>query len=231
MYSPLFYKKMQDEQKKILQENFKFYKGLSLKRQRIFEHRVKRFIDHHEFIGKEDLVITQKMLLLIAGTAIMLSFGFKHYLYALFTTILVYPEDYYSSITHKQHKGETNPAYGVVVFSWEDFKAGLAIENDNIHLGLHEFTHALHFSFEFKKSQEGRRFLTNFQKILYYLKDRSVQRKLIDTGYIRSYAFENQYEFLAVLVEHFFETPEQFKKELPTIFGLMLEVLQLNKLY
>ena len=57
-----------------------------------------------------------------------------------------------------------------------------------------------------------------------------MQKELIKTGYIRAYAFENQYEFLAVLVEHFFETPERFKLEHPTIYGLMLELLQLNKI-
>jgi len=217
-------------QQEILRANYTFYTNLSDKNRRVFEHRVVKFVQQHRFIGKGGLQVTSKMELLIAGTAIMLSFGYSDYLYDLFTTIIIYPKDYYSTITHQHHKGETNPRFGVLVFSWEDFKAGLAIENDNLHLGLHEFTHALHFSYKHTRSRQGVRFLSNFDKILAYLTRASVQKKLIESGYIRSYAFENQYEFLAVLVEHFFETPEKFKREHPTIFGLMLQLLQLKKI-
>lgn len=216
-------------QKEFLKENYIFYKNLSTKNQRLFEHRVLKFIEHHHFVGKDSFQITQKIELLIAGTAIMLSFGFSEYLYSLFSTIIIYPKDYYSAETEQNHKGETNPRFGVVVFSWEHFKAGLAIEDDNLHLGLHEFTHALHFSYKHTRTRQGIRFLNNFDKILSYLKETSVQKKLVKTGYIRSYAFENQYEFLAVLVEHFFETPEKFKLEHLKIFKLMLELLQIRK--
>ncbi len=226
---PFFYKKLADSYRRILYENFRFYNHLSNRGRKLFDHRVVQFMRHHEFVGHEGLVVTDKMKILISGTGIMLSFGFSEYLYALFKTIIIYPENYYSNQTHTQNKGEANPKFGVVVFSWEDFKAGLAIEDDNIHLGIHEFCHALHFTFKYKRSIEGEEFIENYQHLLTYLEDKSVQRKILDSGYIRDYAFENQYEFLAVLLEHLFETPADFQKTLPIIYRLLLKLMKLEK--
>lgn len=228
MFFSFFYKKLPKDSQAIIQETCSFHNRLSKKNKQIFEHRVVRFIEHHEFVGREGIQVSTKMKLLVAGTAIKLSFGFNEYLYPLFSSILIYPKNYYSALTKKRHKGETNPQFGVVVFSWEDFKAGISVEDDNLNLGLHEFTHALHFSFEYGNSNEGQVFTENFESILTYLTKKSVQKNLIETGYIRSYAFENKYEFLAVLVEHFFETPQKFDKEHPIIYKLMVELLRVK---
>ncbi len=229
MRYPLFYKKLPPEQRQLLMGNFKFYKNLSVVGRKLFDHRVVQFLNHHQFVGYEDLQVTERMKLLISGTGIMLSFGFSNYLYALFKTILIYPDNYYSNVTETQNKGEANPKFGVVVFSWKDFEAGLAIEDDNLHLGLHEFCHALHFSFKFKHSSEGQEFIKNYQKLLKHLENKEIQSQLIHSGYIREYAFENQYEFLAVLIEHLFETPNKFRKELPVIYLLLLKLFKLEK--
>jgi Mlc titration factor MtfA (ptsG expression regulator) len=165
---------------------------------------------------------------LIAASAIKVSFGYRNYLFSIVDTIIVYPKDYFSNITNQQHKGETNPRYKTVVFSWKDFKEGLKIENDNLNLGLHEFTHAMQFSFKHNQSSSSRYFKRNYNNLLYFLEDKNEQNKLIDSGYIREYAFENQYEFLAVLVEHYFETPKEFKAKLPEIFEYMSRILNIE---
>ncbi|WP_410603855.1 zinc-dependent peptidase, partial [Bacillus sp. SIMBA_008] len=36
--------------------------------------------------------------------------------------------------------------------------------------------------------------------------------------YFREYAYTNKFEFLAVILEHFFETPEIFKREFPELY-------------
>jgi Mlc titration factor MtfA (ptsG expression regulator) len=225
----IFQKNMQDSHKLILHQNNIFYRKLSPEEKEKFEFRVLKFINHHQFIGKEDFKVNEKTKLLIAGTAIMLSFGFREFLFSLFPTIIIYPTNYYSPQTKTLNKGETNPQFGIIVFSWEDFKAGIIIENDNRHLGLHEFTHALHFGYQYDITFEGNRFLRIFKKILLHLEETSIQKKLIEKGYIRGYAFENQYEFLAVLIEHFFETPKKFKEEHPVIYKLIKKLLKYKK--
>lgn len=230
MRKPIFYKKLPNLQLDILLENSTFYQKLNDKNKKLFEHRIVKFIERHSFIEKEGMIVTEKVKLLIASSAIMLSFGFDNYLYDLFDTIIVYPENYFSTLTNERHLGETNPRLGVIVFSWDDFKAGVAIENDNLHLGLHEFTHALYFSFKHHQTNESDSFLYRFNKILSYIENTVIQKDLIQRAYIREYAFTNQYEFLAVLVEHFFETPGEFMQTHPKIFTMLKKLLRLDKI-
>ena len=72
--------------------------------------------------------------------------------------------------------------------------------------------------------------MKKFKELLTILKDRKLQRKIVNSGYLRQYGFSNEYEFLAVLVEHFFETPEEFKEKLPEIYKIVRQMLNLDTL-
>ncbi len=212
----------------LITRHFTFYKLLSEADKRRFEHRVKKFIDKHEFVGRDGVKVTEKMRILISSTAIMLTFGMSRYLLSEFDTIIIYPKDYFSQVTKQQHKGETNPKYRTIVFSWDDFMEGIKVENDNLNLGIHELTHALHFTFKRRKSVTAINFMKRFKQLLNILKDRKLQRKIVASGYLRSYGFRNEYEFLAVLVEHFFETPEEFNEKLPEVYKMVRLMLNLD---
>ncbi|AXG69880.1 protein MtfA [Kordia sp. SMS9] len=223
----LFSDKFTERQRMLVAKEIPFYTKLNLKEKRVFEHRVLSFINAHTFVGREDLLVTERMQLLIAATAVMITFGFRRYLLSRFETILVYPQHYFSNITQQYHKGEANPKYKTLVFSWEDFEEGIKIEDDNLNLGIHELTHALHFSFLTESSYNARMFLRHYKLLLASLIDKDAQKRLIKINYLRDYAFENQYEFLSVLIEHFFETPEEFRAKLPNIYNrvkLMLNI-------
>ncbi|MFK7750316.1 MAG: zinc-dependent peptidase [Kordia sp.] len=224
----LFANLFTERQRVVVAEELPFYTKLTPKEKRIFEHRVLRFIRYHTFVGRENLFVTERMQLLIASTAIMITFGFGRYLLSRFETILVYPEHYFSNITQQYHKGEANPKYRTLVFSWEDFEEGIKIQDDNLNLGIHELTHALHFSFLTEKSYNARLFLKHYKLLLASLTDTAAQKRLIRIGYLRDYAFENQYEFLSVLIEHFFETPEEFKAKLPNIYNRVKLMLNMD---
>lgn len=223
----LFPNTFTEEQRLIVTNEVSFYRKLSSNEQRLFEHRVLRFIQYHTFVGREELIITERMKLLIASTAIMITFGLNRYLLSRFETILVYPSHYLSNVTKQFHKGEANPKYKTLVFSWKDFQEGIKIEDDNLNLGIHELTHALHFSFLTEKSYCAKQFLKNYQILLFSLTDKVAQKRLIKMNYLREYAFENQYEFLSVLIEHFFETPEEFREKLPDIYDRVKRMLNM----
>lgn len=224
----LFPKRFKDYEKELIIKELSFYNKLSEKDKVYFEHRVLRFIEEHEFVGREGLVITEKMKFLVAAVAVKVTFGFRRYLFSNFKTILIFPEHYFSNLTKQYHKGEANPKYKTIVFSWDDFKEGIKIENDNLNLGIHEFTHAMHFSFLSEKSYSATHFLEHYRILLKFLEDKAEQKKLIQAKYLRAYGYENQYEFLAVLVEHFFETPEEFKTKLPEIYTMVKKMLNIN---
>ena len=82
------------------------------------------------------------MKALIAGSAIQLTFGYPDVDFGHFWRILIYPDNYYSTITHRYHKGEVN-IKGIIVLSWKSFKEGFADSTDGRNLGFHEMAHAL----------------------------------------------------------------------------------------
>lgn len=188
------------------------------------------FIEQHDFIGRAGVEITERVKILLASIAISISFGYREYLFSKLDRVIVYPKDYFSLINQEQHKGETNPRYKTLVLSWKHFEEGIKMEHDNLNLGIHEFTHALHFSFLSSSGRSARYFKKHYRAILKYLEDPKERKKLIDSNYLRAYAFENQYEFLAVLVEHFFETEAEFKRKLPTLHLKVEKLLRYSSL-
>lgn len=219
-------KKLTETQRSILVNHLPFYKKLSQKQQQYFEHRVVSFIEKVVFIGKDNLVVNERMKILVAATAIMLTFGFRRYLLSIIKTVLMYPKPFYSQANETYHKGETNPKYGAIVFSWEDFERGYAIGNDNLNLGIHEFGHAIHINAAITKDISSLLFNRGFNRLTSYLKhNEDVRQQLIASKYFRSYAFTNQFEFFAVLLENFIETPSEFKAQFPVLYNHMRDML------
>lgn len=225
----LFPNRFNSIQRTLISSNSQFYSNLTLANKKYFEHRVLNFIESFEFVSRDGVEITEEIKLLIATSAIKLTFGFKHYIFSSINTIIVYPKDYFSPFGNQQHKGETNPRYKVIVFSLQDFKEGIKIVDDNLNLGLHEFTHAMHFSFLSTSNSSSNHFKKHYSKLLEFMEDKEEQQKLVNAGYLREYAFENQFEFLAVLVEHFFETPNKFELKLPELFNKIKQLLNYSK--
>lgn len=211
-----------------LQKHSSFYSKLRPKYQLFFQHRVQSFLERYEFIPREDLQLTQEMKIMMAATAIQLTFGMRTYLMATFQHIVVYPDIYQSTVTYNWHKGEFNPRMKAIAFSWKHFEEGFQSDNDNINLGFHEFAHALNMHGLKSKDASASHFAWLYKKMMRYLENPMIQKKLVASDYFRIYAYSNQYEFFAVLVEHFFETPEQFKKEFPVLFEKIKSMINYN---
>ena len=218
--------KLSQVQFEILKNENSFFRKLSLRHQRQFEHRVSKFIQTNTFIGKQNLIVTDDMKVAIAATATMLSFGFKKYQLDLLDTVIIYPKAYYSQINKSFHKGEVNPHLKTIVFSWEDFQQGYDIGDDNLNLGIHEFGHAIHLNASKNNDISSLIFNQGFKRLTTYLqRHESVRLNLITSKYFRAYAFTNQYEFFAVLLENFIETPSEFKSQFPELYQCMKQML------
>jgi Mlc titration factor MtfA (ptsG expression regulator) len=229
LYLYLFPKKLTKNQKLILENEFQFFKKLSNKKKIYFEHRVNRFINHYKFIGKEQIIVTDEMMIMIAGTYIMLTFGMRHYLINKFRAIIIYPTAYFSTSNQQYHKGEFNPIMKAVAFSWKDFVLGHQTTNDNLNLGLHEFAHVLHFHGMKSNDPSAALFFDEFNKVITYFKDEKLNKMLSVNDYFREYAFENQFEFIAVILEHFFETPKLFKSKYPELYQYVSSMINFNE--
>jgi Mlc titration factor MtfA (ptsG expression regulator) len=220
LYIHLYFnpKKIAPETAYVLRQKFQFYNKLSDKEKVYFHHRIASFNEEYELISREDFAITTEVKTLVAATYVMLTFGMRRYLIDSFDKIILYPNEYYSNPNQEYHKGEFNPVLKAVVFSWEDFIGGYEIDNDNLNLGIHEFTHVVHHHSMRNNDASSLNFRKHYQQLYKEVNHPPNRERLIHSDYFRVYAYTNPYEFISVIVEHYFETPQLFKKEFPELF-------------
>lgn len=222
-----FPKKISAEALQFLNTQFPFYVRLSDREKVYFEHRVASFLEKYEFVSRDGFVITEEVKVHVVSTLAMLSFGMREYLCDVFERVIIYPSIYFSRITKQYHKGEFNPSTKTVVFSWDDFQKGFDISSDNLNLGIHEFAHVLHHNGMESDDSSAVLFSRMYALINEEVSDSVYREQLIQSNYFRLYAFTNQFEFLAVILEHYFETPLEFEERFPDLFdkvSLMLNM-------
>ena len=225
-------KRLSKQQKTILIDQVDFYQKLDKAYQEYFEHRLAMFIRTYEFIGRDGYEVNAETKVLIGASYTMLTFGKRKYITDVFDRVIVYPDIFLSKSTRKKHKGEFNPQYKTVVFSWKHFIEGVTITNDNLNLAIHEFTHVIHIKSLKKRDMSSMVFRRGYEKLIDYLQNnQEIRKKILASNYFRRYAFQNQYEFMAVLIESFIETPEEFKAQFPRIYKKIKRMLNFNFLH
>lgn len=212
-------KRLSKQQKKYLQEHISFYKKLDDIHKIYFEHRLVNFMRTYDFISRDGLKITPEVKVSIASSYVKLTFGMRRYLTSVFDKIIVYPSIFYSTLGKQYHKGEFNPMFKAVVFSWEDFLLGDTIENDNLNLGIHEFTHALTFHGKKRQDVNATVFYETYMEITDFLTKEDRVEAVKQTNYFREYALTSKLEFVAVVMEHFFETPKALQQQFPKLYS------------
>jgi hypothetical protein len=210
--------------KDILLKYFRYYQLLSPVNKGKFERKVCNFLYSKRFIPRNIDEVTIEAKVLIAASAVQLTFGLPSIYLQHFDKILVYPNEYYSSITKQYHKGEVNPRFGIIVLSWNNFVEGYIKPQDSTNLGLHEMAHALrleniirHSEYKFFDEELVRKFDHYTDEICRNFKDYA--------NIFRSYACTNKHEFFSVAIENFFERPELLKTQVPELYGILTRLL------
>lgn len=221
-------KKLSPKHQEFITQKFPFYRRLSKKQQSFFQHRLITFVAHKSFEGRDNFEISDEVKLYVGATAVMLTFGMRNFLLKRLEKIIIYPNIYYSTINHVHHKGEFNPHLKALVFSWKDFLEGFEKENDNLNLAIHEFMHVIHLNTYNHKNISAVIFRDANKELEDLLKQEHLRNQIIDSRYFRDYAFTNRYEFLAVLVEYFIESPLVFKQNFPEFYKKIKEMLNYN---
>lgn len=215
----LIHRKLTPEQLEVIREMVPFYDRLGSREKKRYAHRVATFMATKQFVGRDDLQVTERMKLQVAGLGCMLSFGRKNYSYHLIEHILLYPGEFYSNINRSHHTGEFNPREKALVLSWPHFKkALLQMGSGDRNLGIHEFMHAMQLEAHRGKDIDSSRFAREFGEILKVLQDEEVRTRLESVPYFKNHGFSNQYEFMALLAQYFFERPKELKDGFPAIY-------------
>lgn len=206
-----------------LENNFLYYKNLDPGLKQRFIQRISVFISEKKFVARQGLQMDPKIRIIVSACAIQITFGLDTFMLDNFEYIVVYPDIYESPMTKQMHKGETN-LNGFICLSWKHIIEGIENPDDNYNLGIHEWMHALRFN--------G----INYQATDYFfdgyinkwVAGAMLEYNKLRTGkksIFRRYGATNIHEFLSVCTEHFFESPDEFKKEAPEFFDEMCILL------
>ncbi len=207
----------------LLKQKNSYFRNLSPDAQEVFVDRLFKFMADKKFIGREGLVITDEIKVLISAAAIQLTFGLKDYMISHLYAINVFPRIFFSKYLNANLKG-LNTQSGVLSLSWNDFKEGFAVEDDKINLGLHELAHALYIDLD-EEGNYDEHFSAYFEKWEDVAMKDYLELKEKKTTFLRGYGGTNMHEFFAVCVEHFFEAPKEFKKQLPHLYNYLMLML------
>jgi len=204
---------IEPERKIILERYFLYYRNLPQKLKKRFENRAVLFIRSKDWYGQEGLEISEEMKVLIAATAVQITFGLKVYQLPRFTKIFVYPHVYYNQQTKNYHKGEVYPLGKVIKLSWDNFLKGFSDPKDGINLGLHEMTHAMSLENQFA-GNNAYGFISPrvYHRWEILAHEEIAYIKAGNKSLFREYAATNLHEFLAVSIEVFFEQPNEFRE-------------------
>lgn len=227
---PGFSQPLSTKRKEILKRHFPFYNSLSANKQKRFEQKVKYFIAVKEFIPRQIPEVTDEMKVLISACAVQLTFGFPTVFLSHFKRILVYPDNYYSTINKTYHKGEVNPRHRAIVLSWKAFVEGYLHQADGRNLGLHEMAHALRLENLIWNGEEDfldPDLLERWQLLADQEMANIAQGK---SRLFRTYAGTDPEEFFSVAVENFFERPEKFKSHMPNLYAILVLLLKQDPL-
>jgi MtfA peptidase len=209
-------------------QDFPYFQRLSAQGQNTFIDRVIVFMYNKEFEGREGLRITEQMKVLISAAAVQLTFGLERYMLGNIKKILIYPKTFFGS-RGKEYKGLTSVS-GQMLLSWQDFREGYHYPNDRYNLGLHEMSHALQLNLYIGTGLDKHfgSYIDTWKDIAQKEFDKMQRHK--EPSFLRAYAATNINEFFAVCIEHFFETPEEFRKALPDVYNHMVVLLNQNPL-
>lgn len=213
----------------ILQQHFRYYRGLSSSDKVKFERKACNFLYSKRFIPRGMEKVSIEARVLIAASAVQLTFGLPNIYLQHFDKILVYPNEYYSSITRQYHKGEVNPRFGIIVLSWNHFVEGYLNSNGSVNLGLHEMAHALRLE-NIIRSEEFRFFDEELvDRLDAYAKN--ICRNLDSySNFFRPYACTDEHEFFSVAIENFFERSQEFKNTIPDLYSILTALLRQDPL-
>ncbi len=217
--------------KLILERHYAYYRDLPIELKGPFERRVALFVRGKTYYGQHGLEITDEMRVLVAATAVQITFGFKFFQLPRFSKIFIYPKKYFNQHTKKHHKGEVYPMGKLIRLSWDNFLHGLKDPEDGINLGLHEMTHAM--SLENRIKSNGAHSYIDPQAHALWRKLAIAEMEKInrkEKSLFRAYAGTNLEEFLACSVEVFFEQTQQFNDYHPALYQATCRLLKQDPL-
>ena len=206
----------------ILEEKVEFYNRLERSKKSDFEKRVHIFLLNVNIVGI-NTEVTHLDRILIASGAIIPIFGFDKWHYANLKVVELYPDKFHIPGRIEMANGLVGwgAMEGKMLLSRKSLIHGFYDPNDNKNVAIHEFIHVL-------DKQDGRidgvldKVMNeiDIQPWLQIINQKMSEISDNDSS-IRKYGATNNAEFLAVVSEFFFESPERMKTEHPALYNAL----------
>jgi Mlc titration factor MtfA (ptsG expression regulator) len=222
--------------RKVLIDKIQFYNALNPVERDYFEQRIQYFLATKTITGVQ-CEITDQDRIYISASAIMPVFSFRDFFYNNINEILVYPDSFdenynISSPTERERiagmvgNGVMNK---MMILSKKDLNRAFDDRINANNVAIHEFVHLIDMA-------DG-----TIDGVPNVLLDRSftipwvaqMHREMIKITERHSdldpYAITNDAEFLSVVSEYFFDTPEKFEEKHPILYDSMCQIFQYSK--
>jgi Mlc titration factor MtfA (ptsG expression regulator) len=210
-----------DAWRRILQEHVEYYRHLDHQEQRRFEQNVTFFLNENRITGIETS-IDDSVRLLVASSAVILTFGRPEWEYRGLPEILIYPdsfgEDYSIEGQPAQRTltGIVVPQNGIVL-SKPDLLHAFKRPGVAYHVGLHEFAHVLDYVDGHAEGIPGDLHPGQIQQWNQMMQDELI-RVRERQSILNPYAGKNKAELFAVAVEYFFQRPQDLKENHESLY-------------
>jgi MtfA peptidase len=212
----------------ILQAHVAFFRALPDQDKERFRQLVMVFLDEVRITGIRTEV-DDTVRVLVAASAVIPIFGFQDWEYRRLGEVLVYPDSFGEKYQTTGNADENilgmvglKHLSGVMILSKPSLLSGFdnPLSTDNV--GVHEFVHLI----ENEEADHGLPPEVPWQVVKQWVQ--YVARELAhpsgNRSYLNSYAYTNEHEFLAVLAEYFFKSPDLLHKKDPQLYSMLREM-------
>jgi MtfA peptidase len=214
----------------IVSRHVTYYNRLGLEEQRKFLFRTWLF-EHSKNFRYIEVEQSPEMPILVSAVAVQLTFGLEKFKLNYFDDIFILRDDYHYGFYSRPFMGHVDQTG--IYLSWDNFIKGISNQTPNCNVGLHEMAHALAYVNFVTQTEEDKHFkkeFPNFSKVARPIFTSMQQVEGAAKNLLGDYAATNYHEFWAVAVEIFFESPVQFRHELPELYEAMATVLNQDPL-
>jgi MtfA peptidase len=214
-----------------------FYTNLNEADRSLFEKRVQRFLATKNIEGI-DTEIDDSIRVMVASSAIIPTFAFPEYNYPDVRNVLIYPNSFDEQFQTRRYEGHREYITGMVgnrfqngtvILSKPDLVAAFDGLPHSSNVGVHEFVHLL-------DKEDGvidgiPELLMKHEYVGPWLSEIKNEMRKIEMGKsdINPYALTNNAEFLAVVSEYFFDSPEKFQQRHPELYQFLSAIFNRDK--
>ncbi len=233
---------LSDDERAFLERVMPIYRNMTDSDRSQLERQVVWFLHNISFLGRDGLVVTDVMKLVIAANACLLVLKKPWPLFPNVKQVLLYPSAYYASEQRRDsaglvayhdvvRQGESWPG-GTLVLSWHDVVQGCKLPEDGHNLVFHEFAHQLD---QQTGSTTGTPALPNKSMYAKWAREFSRAFNMLKTNIaygmpntIHQYGATNEAEFFAVVTETFLEKPDELNRFDASIFNLLCDYYEFD---